>query len=284
MGFPLIGTKGTAAAITAAGIPCETVNKVTEGRPHVVDMIKNNEIVMVINTVEERRNAIADSRAIRTSALLARRSGYGAGVDAPGWYRHLATAPDAAPSSEEARFGEAASTAHLHPTATMHGARRLLRLLFILSPFAAAAAASAQADSAAQPRPQPAVHPSAVIDPDAVIAPDAPPEVMSELKAVYALLDRLPAEQRIALVLRRIEGMELAEIAAHMKLSLATVKARQAELEAWRAARFRCESNPMAKPCRVHARRSSPPPAGSRCGRRHMPLGADRVAVKDVVA
>ena len=54
MGFPLIGTKGTSAAITAAGIPCETVNKVTEGRPHVVDMIKNNEIVMVINTVEER--------------------------------------------------------------------------------------------------------------------------------------------------------------------------------------------------------------------------------------
>ncbi|MDE2606044.1 MAG: carbamoyl-phosphate synthase large subunit [Burkholderiales bacterium] len=72
MGFPLIATKGTAAAITAAGIPCETVNKVTEGRPHVVDMIKNNEIVMVVNTVEERRNAIADSRAIRTSALAAR--------------------------------------------------------------------------------------------------------------------------------------------------------------------------------------------------------------------
>ncbi|WP_332824632.1 carbamoyl-phosphate synthase large subunit [Ramlibacter sp.] len=72
MGFPLIGTKGTAAAITAAGIPCETVNKVTEGRPHVVDMIKNNEIIMVVNTVEERRNAIADSRAIRTSSLLAR--------------------------------------------------------------------------------------------------------------------------------------------------------------------------------------------------------------------
>jgi carbamoyl-phosphate synthase large subunit len=48
------------------------VNKVTEGRPHIVDMIKNNEIVMVIHTVEERRNAIADSRQIRTSALLAR--------------------------------------------------------------------------------------------------------------------------------------------------------------------------------------------------------------------
>ena len=48
------------------------MNKVTEGRPHVVDMIKNGEIALVINTVEERRNAIADSRQIRTSALLAR--------------------------------------------------------------------------------------------------------------------------------------------------------------------------------------------------------------------
>jgi carbamoyl-phosphate synthase large subunit len=72
MGFDIVATKGTAAAMTAAGIACEMVNKVTEGRPHVVDMIKNNEIALVINTVEERRNAIADSRAIRTSALLAR--------------------------------------------------------------------------------------------------------------------------------------------------------------------------------------------------------------------
>jgi carbamoyl-phosphate synthase large subunit len=72
LGFELIATKGTAAAINAAGIACATVNKVTEGRPHIVDMIKNNEIALVINTVEERRNAIADSRQIRTSALLAR--------------------------------------------------------------------------------------------------------------------------------------------------------------------------------------------------------------------
>jgi carbamoyl-phosphate synthase large subunit len=72
LGFPLIATRGTAAALSAAGVPCEVVNKVTEGRPHVVDMIKNNEICMVVNTVEERRNAIADSRAIRTSSLLAR--------------------------------------------------------------------------------------------------------------------------------------------------------------------------------------------------------------------
>jgi carbamoyl-phosphate synthase large subunit len=71
-GFALIATKGTANAITAAGVACAIVNKVTEGRPHIVDMIKNNEIVLVINTVEERRNAIADSRHIRTSALLNR--------------------------------------------------------------------------------------------------------------------------------------------------------------------------------------------------------------------
>ena len=72
MGFELVATRGTAAAIEAAGIKVKTVNKVTEGRPHIVDMIKNNDIALVINTVEERRNAIADSRAIRTSALLAR--------------------------------------------------------------------------------------------------------------------------------------------------------------------------------------------------------------------
>lgn len=72
MKFEVVATKGTAAAIQAAGVNCMVVNKVTEGRPHIVDMIKNNEIALVINTVEERRNAIADSRQIRTSALLAR--------------------------------------------------------------------------------------------------------------------------------------------------------------------------------------------------------------------
>jgi carbamoyl-phosphate synthase large subunit len=72
MGFELVATRGTAAAIAAAGVPVVAVNKVTEGRPHIVDMIKNGDISLVINTVEERRNAIADSRAIRTSSLLAR--------------------------------------------------------------------------------------------------------------------------------------------------------------------------------------------------------------------
>jgi carbamoyl-phosphate synthase large subunit len=72
MGFELVATRGTAAAISASGVAVQTVNKVTEGRPHIVDAIKNGDIVLVINTVEERRNAITDSRAIRTSALLAR--------------------------------------------------------------------------------------------------------------------------------------------------------------------------------------------------------------------
>ncbi len=72
IGFSVVATKGTAAAIAAAGIPVGTVNKVAEGRPHIVDIIKNNEIALVINTVEEKRNAINDSRTIRTSALGAR--------------------------------------------------------------------------------------------------------------------------------------------------------------------------------------------------------------------
>ncbi|MFT5531985.1 MAG: carbamoyl-phosphate synthase large subunit [Burkholderiaceae bacterium] len=76
IGFSVAATKGTAAAIRDAGIAVTTVNKVVEGRPHVVDMIKNNEIALVINTVEEKRNAITDSRAIRTSALAARVTTY----------------------------------------------------------------------------------------------------------------------------------------------------------------------------------------------------------------
>ena len=72
LGFKLVATRGTAAAIKAAGIPVTIVNKVAEGRPHIVDMLKNGEVALVINSVEERRNAITDSRAIRTQALAAR--------------------------------------------------------------------------------------------------------------------------------------------------------------------------------------------------------------------
>ncbi len=69
LGFALFATRGTASAIEAAGIPVSVVNKVNEGRPHIVNMIKNNEIVLIVNTVDEKRAAIQDSRVIRTSAL-----------------------------------------------------------------------------------------------------------------------------------------------------------------------------------------------------------------------
>jgi carbamoyl-phosphate synthase large subunit len=67
-----VATKGTAAAIAAAGVPVQVVNKVTEGRPHIVDMIKNNEIVT--GHQHGRRTSqrhCTDSRQIRTSSLLA---------------------------------------------------------------------------------------------------------------------------------------------------------------------------------------------------------------------
>ena len=72
LGFKLTATKGTASALAAEGLPVTPVNKVQEGRPHVVDLLKNGEISLVINSVEERRGAIQDSRAIRTTALAQR--------------------------------------------------------------------------------------------------------------------------------------------------------------------------------------------------------------------
>ncbi len=67
LGFSIVATRGTAAAIEAAGIAVEVVNKVIEGRPHVVDMIKNDRIHLIVNTTEGRQ-AIADSSTIRSSA------------------------------------------------------------------------------------------------------------------------------------------------------------------------------------------------------------------------
>jgi carbamoyl-phosphate synthase large subunit len=68
LGFTVVATRGTAAAISAAGIACEFVNKVLEGRPHIVDMIKNEQIDLIINTTEGKQ-AIADSYTIRGAAL-----------------------------------------------------------------------------------------------------------------------------------------------------------------------------------------------------------------------
>jgi carbamoyl-phosphate synthase large subunit len=69
LGLAIVATRGTAAALAAAGVPVAAVNKVAEGRPHIVDMLVNGEIAMVVNTVEERRSAIQDSYAIRRAAL-----------------------------------------------------------------------------------------------------------------------------------------------------------------------------------------------------------------------
>ncbi|MFO1321316.1 MAG: carbamoyl-phosphate synthase large subunit [Burkholderiales bacterium] len=72
LGFSILATRGTAVYLNERGIATVPVNKVTEGRPHVVDMIKNGEIVMIVNTVEEKRLAIQDSYSIRRSALQGR--------------------------------------------------------------------------------------------------------------------------------------------------------------------------------------------------------------------
>jgi len=71
-GFALVATRGTAAALAAAGLQVVAVNKVTEGRPHVVDMLKNGEIDLIVNTEEETRSAHSDSRSIRTTAVQLR--------------------------------------------------------------------------------------------------------------------------------------------------------------------------------------------------------------------
>ncbi|MGZ5651658.1 MAG: carbamoyl-phosphate synthase large subunit, partial [Usitatibacter sp.] len=69
LGFALVATKGTAAALSQAGLKVAPVNKVQEGRPHIVDMLKNREITLIINTVEEDRRSIQDSWSIRNAAL-----------------------------------------------------------------------------------------------------------------------------------------------------------------------------------------------------------------------
>ena len=68
LGFELVATKGTATALTANGLKVASVNKVAEGRPHIVDMIKNNDISFIVNVTEDKR-AVADSYEIRRSAL-----------------------------------------------------------------------------------------------------------------------------------------------------------------------------------------------------------------------
>jgi carbamoyl-phosphate synthase large subunit len=72
LGFQIVATKGTAASIAAGGVAVKVVNKVKDGRPHIVDMVKAGEIQLVFTTVDETRTAIADSRHIRQAALAQR--------------------------------------------------------------------------------------------------------------------------------------------------------------------------------------------------------------------
>ncbi|HAO23501.1 MULTISPECIES: carbamoyl-phosphate synthase large subunit [unclassified Methylophaga] len=68
LGFSLLATRGTQQTLMEADVPCERVKKVAEGQPHIVDMIKNDEIALIVNTTEGRQ-AVADSREIRRAAL-----------------------------------------------------------------------------------------------------------------------------------------------------------------------------------------------------------------------
>jgi carbamoyl-phosphate synthase large subunit len=72
LGFELVATRGTAETLAAAGLEVSPVNKVTEGQPHIVDSIKNGEIALIINTVDEKKSSIEDSWSIRNAALQGR--------------------------------------------------------------------------------------------------------------------------------------------------------------------------------------------------------------------
>jgi len=95
LGFTILATRGTGAVLQSHGVPLSLVNKVAEGRPHIVDMIKNGEVSFIVNTVEATRTAAADSRAIRVTALARRVTYYttvaGAKAACAGMKHHLAS-------------------------------------------------------------------------------------------------------------------------------------------------------------------------------------------------
>jgi carbamoyl-phosphate synthase large subunit len=95
LGFTILATRGTAGVLQSHGLPVTPVNKVAEGRPHIVDMIKNGEISFIVNTVEATRTAASDSRAIRVTALARRVTYYttvaGAKAACAGMKHHLAS-------------------------------------------------------------------------------------------------------------------------------------------------------------------------------------------------
>ncbi|HYL19882.1 MAG TPA: carbamoyl-phosphate synthase large subunit [Burkholderiales bacterium] len=106
LGFSLIATRGTAACLAEHGLTVQPVNKVAEGRPHIVDMIKNGEIAMIVNTTDERRSSIQDSYSIRRSALQARVT----------YYTTIAGARAACTGMQQMRELRAYSVQSLHAT------------------------------------------------------------------------------------------------------------------------------------------------------------------------
>jgi carbamoyl-phosphate synthase large subunit len=95
LGFTILATRGTAAVLTSHGVPVTPVNKVAEGRPHIVDMIKNGDVNFIVNTTEATRTSHSDSRAIRVTALARRVTYYttiaGAKAASAGMLHHLAS-------------------------------------------------------------------------------------------------------------------------------------------------------------------------------------------------
>jgi carbamoyl-phosphate synthase large subunit len=112
LGFTLCATRGTAGYLGEHGLDVAPVNKVMEGRPHVVDMIKNGEIDMIVNTTDERRSSIQDSYSIRRSALQARVT----------YYTTLAGARAACMGMQQMRELRAYSVQRLH--ARLNGSAR----------------------------------------------------------------------------------------------------------------------------------------------------------------
>jgi len=72
LGFTILATRGTAAVLSKSGVDVTVVNKVAEGRPHIVDMIKNGEVSLIINTVDSKPSVMRDSYSIRDVALQGR--------------------------------------------------------------------------------------------------------------------------------------------------------------------------------------------------------------------
>src|SRR5947207_1968077 len=95
LGFTILATRGTAAVLMSHGVPVTPVNKVAEGRPHIVDMIKNGDVNFIVNTTEATRTSHSDSRAIRVTALARRVTYYttiaGAKAASAGMKHHLAS-------------------------------------------------------------------------------------------------------------------------------------------------------------------------------------------------